>query len=207
VLTPREQARKQEHSMSDVVWVQMTISISGGRADGRNWPDRWAEPIDLPAAEAWPLIRAGNAVQVDAPERPAAPLPPPASATPVPRSEPAATARGPVVESSWGLTGPSVSAGSGDGAVSFSPGGVIQADPARLVPTSDPDAFAHMEPAGEPHVSMVRENAQSLMDIDPPKPAAPKADWVNYAMAHGETEDDANMQTKAALMQKYGGRL
>ena len=166
--------------MSDAVWVQMTISISGGRADGRDWPERWAGSIDLPADEAWPLIRAGNAIQVDAPEQPATPLPPPASATPVPRSEPAVTARGPVLA----------------GTTAFTPGGAASDDA--------PDA------QDAPYVSVVRENAQidpGLADREPPKPAAPKQEWVDYAMAHGETEDGANMQTKADLMQKYGGRL
>lgn len=161
--------------MSDAVWVQMTISISGGRADGRNWPERWKEPIDLPADEAWPLIRAGNAVEVPAPKQAAAPLPPPTSLTPAPRSEPAATARGPVVESTWGLTGP---------------------------PASD-------EPV-EPHVSVVRENAaaENVAELEPPKPADPKQSWVEYAMARdGISEDDAQQQTKAGLMSKYGGRL
>lgn len=168
--------------MSNAVWVQMTISISGGRADGRNWPERWGDAIDLPADEAWPLIRAGNAVEVQAPKRAAAPLPPPTSLTPAPQSEPATTARGPVVESSWDLTGP--------------PAGGVIAD-------SAPD-----EPVA-PHVSVVRENAaaENVAELEPPKPADPKQAWVDHAMAHGETEDEANMQTKAGLMSKYGGRL
>jgi hypothetical protein len=84
--------------MSDIIWVQMTITISGGRGDGRPWPDRWGAPIDIPAEEAIPLIRAGNAIQVDPPEsaEPPKPLPPPSSATPAPVSESAPTARGPV---------------------------------------------------------------------------------------------------------------
>ena len=155
--------------MSDTIWVQMTITISGGRADGRNWPDRWGAAIDLSAAEAWPLIRAGNAIQVDAPEKPK-PLPPPASLTPAPRSEPAATARGPVAASQ---------------------------------PAPEPQAIRAWGPEAAPKP----EPTPALVDMDPPKPADPKQAWVDYAMAHGETEDEANMQTKAELMQKYGGRL
>jgi hypothetical protein len=194
--------------MSEPVWVRMTITISGGRADGRDWPDRWGDAIDLPEEEALPLIRAGNAIQVDPPEA-ARPLPPPASQVPAPQSEPAGTARGPVIA----------------GGTSFMPTGpapVVEADPARLTPVSDPHAFAQMEPAvpGDAIASTFAEYAQGGAigdddDVPPlpadgmnqPKPADPKQAWVDYAMAHGETEDEANMQTKAQLMSKYGGRL
>jgi hypothetical protein len=42
---------------------------------------------------------------------------------------------------------------------------------------------------------------------DVPKPNDAKQAWVDFAMAHGATEDEANMATKADLMSKYGGRL
>jgi hypothetical protein len=175
--------------MSETIWVRMTITISGGRADGRNWPDRWGDAIDLPAEEALPLIKAGNAIEVDPPE-PDRPLPPPASLTPVPRSEPAETAAGPVTGHSWGLTGPSAR----------EPAGPIAAPQPDAQPVAawGPEAEPAREPAGP---------TPALADMDMPKPADPKQAWVDYAMAHGETEDEANMQTKAGLMQKYGGRL
>jgi hypothetical protein len=199
VLTPRKSS-EQEQIMSDVVWVQMTISISGGRADGRNWPNRFGEPIDLPPEEAWPLIRNGNAREV-APPASSRPLPPPASATPAPVSEPAATARGPiaaggtsftptgpadVTEHSWGLTGP-----------------------AANVSDETPPADTPAAPAVSDETAEIRQRPSfaTVGDLEPPKPAAPKQEWVEHAMAHGETEDEANMQTKAALMSKYGGRL
>jgi hypothetical protein len=170
---------------NDVVWVQMTITISGGRADGRAWPDRWGAPIDIPADEAWPLIRAGNAVEVPAPEGAAGrSLPPPASQTPAPQSEPSLTGAGPVAT-------PAAETVSAETPVSFAQGGVVH----QAADDTDDEV-------------PVRERPDfTATDIEPPKPADPKQAWVDHAMAHGEGEDEANMQTKAALMQKYGGRL
>lgn len=174
--------------MGERVWVQMTISISGGRADGRDWPERWGAAIDLPAEEAGPLIRAGNAIRVDAPDGAQAADLPSASMTPSPVSEPAASARGPV---------PSPFP------PQLMPAEEVAAAPAKLVPAADPEVSFRMIPDDEePDVQ-----PSAADGMNQPKPADAKQVWVDYAMAHGESEDEANMQTKAQLMQKYGGRI
>jgi hypothetical protein len=40
----------------------------------------------------------------------------------------------------------------------------------------------------------------------PPRPAAPKPEWVAFAVASGAAEDEANAMSKAELMERYGGR-
>jgi len=54
---------------------------------------------------------------------------------------------------------------------------------------------------------------QALPDPEPeqepdaaPRPAAPKADWVDWAVSQGATEDEANASTKQQLMEQYGAR-
>jgi len=79
---------------SKTMWVVMTLTISGGRADGRPWPDRLSTPIDVPREEGEHLVRVGQAFEVEAPGRAEAPHGP-ASATPAPVSESSPTAAGP----------------------------------------------------------------------------------------------------------------
>jgi len=50
------------------------------------------------------------------------------------------------------------------------------------------------------------EPVHAVTAAEAPKPAAPKADWVEWAMANGASEDEANMATKAQLMEAYGER-
>lgn len=40
---------------------------------------------------------------------------------------------------------------------------------------------------------------------EPPAQSAPKADWVNHAVASGATEAEAEALTKADLVTRYGG--
>ncbi|MDV6979651.1 hypothetical protein [Mycobacterium intracellulare] len=39
---------------------------------------------------------------------------------------------------------------------------------------------------------------------DKPKQVAPKADWVDFAVANGLTEDEAEAMTKAELIEQFG---
>jgi len=80
------------------MWVAMVISISGGRADGRPWPNA-GYLLELPDAEGEDLIRGRMAVQVPVPQPVQAPVSaPPPAAPPVqaPVSAPPQTAAGPV---------------------------------------------------------------------------------------------------------------
>lgn len=42
--------------------------------------------------------------------------------------------------------------------------------------------------------------------VSAPKPVAPKADWVAWAVANGADEHEASASTKADLMEQYGDR-
>jgi hypothetical protein len=93
------------------MWVQMLITISGGRADGTNWPDRYGV-LEVPDHEGRDLIRARHAIPADPPAVTAGPgtarvtaaaapvipeqaaavpegIPEPAAAVPVPAETPA----------------------------------------------------------------------------------------------------------------------
>lgn len=50
----------------------------------------------------------------------------------------------------------------------------------------------------------VPTDVDTLDRVNPPKPAAAKADWVAYAQSQGMFHDDADAMTKAALVEKYG---
>jgi cell division protein FtsN len=57
-------------------WITMVTPVSGGRADGRPWPDpRSGEPIEVPAAEADDLIAGGMAAEAEPPGQEPAPAP------------------------------------------------------------------------------------------------------------------------------------
>jgi hypothetical protein len=81
------------------MWVEMMLTISGGRADGREWPDA-GYLIEIPEDEAQDLIRARIAVRADPPREPDVPVVPVPSGPPVEAivSEPSATGAGPVPE-------------------------------------------------------------------------------------------------------------
>jgi hypothetical protein len=87
--------------MPATMWIVMSHGVSGGRADGRNWPPAGV-PIEVPYGEGTDLLRGEHAVQVRPPEPPgpwaltppAPPAPPPVTIV----SEPAQTAAGPPQE-------------------------------------------------------------------------------------------------------------
>ena len=129
--------------------VKMIFNISGGRADGRPWPDA-GYPLVLEDGEAADLVRGGMALWDEPPGwQPAPPVLPKAPPEAM-VSEPAKTAAGPVAT----------------------------------------------EPVAEPEPERT----------EAPASYAPKAAWVDWAMKHGASEDEANMATKAQLMESYGDR-
>lgn len=134
--------------------VKMIFNISGGRADGRAWPNA-GEPLVLDDGEAGDLVRGGMATWDEPPGwQPAPPVIP--SAPPEAMvSEPSRTAAGPAVAT---------------------------------------------EPVPEPPSEPEPERTEA------PASYAPKGAWVSWAMAHGATEDEANMATKAQLMEQFGDR-
>jgi hypothetical protein len=133
----------------------MVLSISGGRHDGREWPDA-GQPLVLTDEEAADVVRGGMAVWDEPSGWDKAPAPVTVPAVGDIVSEPSPTAAGP-----------------------------------RPVP----------EPAPEP------VPAQEQGEVsEAPVSYAPKQAWVNWAMAHGASEDEANMMTKAQLMEVYGDR-
>lgn len=57
------------------------------------------------------------------------------------------------------------------------------------------------------------ERPAELADAEPesdglakPKLSAPKAEWVDYAEAHGMSRDDAEVATKADLIKRFDGK-
>ncbi len=70
-----------------------------------------------------------------------------------------------------------------------------------LVPEPESELVTEPESAPEPEEEPVQESPGG-----PPRPAAPKADWVDWAMANGVGEDEANGMTKQQLMELYGQR-
>jgi hypothetical protein len=66
-----------------------------------------------------------------------------------------------------------------------------------------PDEPTRMGAQAEPVAEADEPEAQ---DADAPKPAAPKADWVEWAVSQGADEEEANASTKQQLMEQYGAR-
>lgn len=150
------------------------------RYDSRPWPGM-GEDFEVPDWEGALLVKDGMAVFIrDSPvEEVLAPA--------APVSEPASTAAGPVAE-------PVV--------------------PAEAVPALEPatpelvaPVAAEPEAPAQPVQDDVQDDVPEPEAPPPPKTYAPKADWVDYAMAHGASEDEANLATKDLLIQVYGGRL
>lgn len=88
---------------------------------------------------------------------------------------------------------------------------------ARPWPFGDPEpetavAEADQEhvavPVAPPEVSPVAEASETAVPAggDAPRPSAPKAEWVAWAVKCGVSEDAANGMSKAELMEKYGAR-
>ena len=77
------------------------------------------------------------------------------------------------------------------------PGGQDE-EPAVVAEEAAPEpAAVEVEP--EPDVEPVPAGG-------PPKPVAPKADWIAWAVTQGATEEDASAATKQQLMEQYGAR-
>lgn len=69
---------------------------------------------------------------------------------------------------------------------------------AAEAPQAEPEPETEPEPEPEPGPEEVAGSA--------PRPAAPKSDWVDWAVAHGVPEGEANAYTKQQLMERYGDR-
>lgn len=85
---------------------------------------------------------------------------------------------------------------------------------ATPAPVSEPSATAAGPVAGEGAYGIPQSLAATGPEAGPvpeeapePKPADPKAVWVDYAVSQGAGRSDAESLTKAQLMQAYGGRL
>jgi hypothetical protein len=185
------------------VHVRMLDYISGGRHDGREWPDpyRGDAVIEVPDWEGEDLIRAHLAARVQ-PPAPAPPLPGPASAVAAEHGDRAAAeatrhlaaaqaARVPAAAQSLpgrpdvpGVPGQDFAAGAQAAA------GGEAGEPGELAePAAEPSAVAD----GDPAVA--------------PGPSAPKQAWIDWAVTQGAGPDQAAAMTKADLMSRYGGRL
>jgi hypothetical protein len=70
-------------------------------------------------------------------------------------------------------------------------------EPETAAPVPEPEPAPVPEPAAGPEAEGQGEA---------PRPAAPKQDWVDWAVAHGAGEDEANAATKQQLMEAYGER-
>lgn len=57
--------------------------------------------------------------------------------------------------------------------------------------------------AAEPDVA---PESDGPAESEAPRPAAPKGDWVDWAVSQGASEDEANASTKQHLMEQYGDR-
>jgi hypothetical protein len=162
------------------MWIAMHSQISGGRADGTQWP--WPHtPFQVPDAEGADLLRGGLGYRVDPPVT--APPPPEPERVPVVSRE--TVFREDLNEAVTGLApGPEVTGG----------------------PPGDPEVTGQDAPYGDPG-SPGDPAVSSALPPGPPRPADPKQAWVEYAVAQGTGEDEANLMTKADLMSRFGGRL
>lgn len=94
--------------------------------------------------------------------------------------------------------------------VADSPGPV----PAQVqVQIQVPEPVPEPEPAPEPVEVADREPVPDMklepepeVPGGPPRPAAPKAEWVEWALQQGADQIDANNATKQQLMELYGQR-
>lgn len=168
--------------------VRMIYYISGGRHDGREWPQPGV-PIEVPDWEGEDLVRGGHAV-LAAPDGPAPqPLP---GKPPVPSG---------AEQSDETAAGPAAQATQPDGAA----GRVAEADAqaARAPAGNEADGIPGepAELAAEPDVVAADPSAAV------PGPSAAKQAWIEYAVTRGAQPQEAAGMTKADLMSRYGGRL
>lgn len=74
-------------------------------------------------------------------------------------------------------------------------------------PARDPDVPVKSVTAAAPAAPEPEPEPAPPAADGPPLPSAPKQDWVDYAVAHGEVAATAGAMTKNDLISKYGGRL
>jgi hypothetical protein len=192
--------------------VRMRIAISGGRHDGRPWPEA-GHPIDLPDWEALDVIRGGMAVphgedderryaylMVNGPD---APVRVPGSGDGTVVSMPAATAAGPLgVELAVPSASPAGPGTPGDaGDTSREAAADAQAAEALAGHDAGGPPGEPAEQAAEPAVAVSSAPAVA------PSPSAPKQYWIDWAIAQDADPEQAAAMTKADLMSRYGGRL
>jgi hypothetical protein len=70
-------------------------------------------------------------------------------------------------------------------------------------PPFNPDTVAKLQAAEQKKAPEPAEEAVP----EPPRPADPKPDWVDYAVTRGMAPEKAALLSKADLMSRYGGRL
>ena len=77
--------------------------------------------------------------------------------------------------------------------------------PAEQWPPAEPGRMGTRSEA-EPVTDEPIEEADEPAEAEAPRPAAAKADWVEWAVSQGADEEEANAYTKQQLMERYGGR-
>ena len=77
---------------------------------------------------------------------------------------------------------------------------VEASEPPPQWPPAEPGRMGVSQPDPEPEQEPEQEAGAA------PRPAAPKADWVDWAVSQGATEENANASTKQQLMEQYGAR-
>jgi len=132
--------------------VQMLVHITGGRADGTQWPDVGHDkPLKVSPAEAEDLYRA----QVARP---------------------------------W-------PGGDDDERAAEAETEQAQAMPEEAAPVQE------TAPEAEP------DSAQVQVQYGPPRPAASKAEWAQWARQKGASDEWVASATKQEMMEQYGARL
>jgi len=179
------------------VRIAMRFYISGGRHDGRDWPEPGV-PIEVPGWEGEDLVRGGLAVRLATPDSPA-----PAPGTPPPPHQQLPGQPSPQ-EAGHAQTdaGQAAEAAQPDGTASREAAAAAEPEgaPAGNEAGGSPDEPGG--PAAEPLVAAANPSPAA------PGPSATKQAWIDHAVtAHGAELQEAQSMTKADLMSRYGGRL
>jgi hypothetical protein len=185
----------------------MRYYISGGRHDGRDWPQPDV-PIEVPDWEGEDLIRGGNAVRVAAPALVSGSPPPPPQSQQLPGQPPRLQplpGTPPVPETAHlneTAASPAAQATQPEGGASRE--AAAAAEPAGA-PAGNRAGGSPGEPGGPAAEPIV---AAATSPPAAPGPSAAKRAWIDYAVAgHKADPAQAEAMTKADLMSRYGGRL
>ena len=180
--------------------VRMIQYISGGRHDGRNWPDPMNSDgiIDVPDWEARDLIIGGNAYPVEERERTAAQQADTASAEAALAAEHAEVASREAAAAAETARAPD---GGGAGSEPGEPLADTGTEPTVAAPE---DASAAPAPPAPDPAGVAPAMAGTPAA---PAPSAPKQAWIDFAVAQGADVNAVSAMTKADLMSRYGGRL